>query len=390
MRRIVCGLSLIILAWPAPGWGAFRLSSETTRQILRAIDHVANLDYAEARNALRLLNNLPGGDLLSPFLDGVVEMDEAFQEEREEEEANEVLDRFLDRMEPVLAQGKTLLEATPDNPDLLLTLGIMHGVKAAVDRVRKNYFAAYHEIRESHHLLTRTLEVDPHRVDALWMLGLYDYAISRVPALLKPVVVIVLPSGEGRDGGLERLKRVAREGTVAQVPAMVALARILSGWEQQFDEALPYAEILATRYPGNPEFLFLLSFLYSETQHPSKALAVAEAIRKAVEENRAHFPRELTPRYLQLRGKIAMDAGEYAQALRFFEQAIETQNTKYAWITAWAYTRTGMIYDLLKEREKAVEAYERALKIEGGGLAQQTAERYLSEPYQGKVRQPRG
>ncbi|MFQ5989710.1 MAG: tetratricopeptide repeat protein [Candidatus Methylomirabilales bacterium] len=390
MRRLLLGLSLIMLACPAPGWGAFQLSPETTQQILRGIDHVANLDYAEARNALRHLKGLPGGDLLYPFLDGIIEMDEAFQEEREEEEAEEILDGFLGRMEPVLAQGGTLLEATPGNPDLLLTLGIMHGVKAAVDRVRKNYFAAYHGIRESHHLLTRTLKVDPHRVDALWMLGLYDYAISRVPALLKPVVAVVLPSGEGRDQGLERLGRVAREGTVAQVPAMVALVRILSGWEQQFDDALPYAEILATRYPGNPEFLFLLSFLYSETQHTSKALAVAEAIRKAVEENRPHFPRELTPRYLQLRGKIAMDAGEYAQALTFFQQAIETQNAKYAWITAWAHTRSGMIYDLLKEREKAVEAYERALEIEGGGLAQQTAERYLSEPYRGKVREPRG
>lgn len=390
MTRLIVGVFLVMLLCPGEGWSAFQLTPETTQQLLDGINHLTNLDYAEARSASWRLKSLPGGNLLSPFLDGVIEMDEAFQEDREEEAVEKILDQFLDRMEPVLAEGETFLTAAPDDPDLLLSLGIMWGTKAAVDRVRKNYFAAYHGIRASHRLLTRTLEVAPDRVDALWMLGLYDYAISRVPALLKPFVSLVLPSGGGRDRGLERLERVAREGIVAQVPAMVALVRILSGWEQQFDEALPHAEVLATRYPGNPEFLFLLSFLYSETRHPSKALAVAEAIRRAVEENRPHFPQELSPRYLQLRGKIAMDAGEYAQALSFFQQAIETQNTKYAWITAWAHTRTGMVYDLLKDREKAVEAYERALKVEGGGLAHETAERYLSEPYRGRVREPRG
>jgi tetratricopeptide (TPR) repeat protein len=390
MRRIVLGLSLFMVLYPAKGWGAFELTPETTRQILTGTDHMGNLDYVEARNAFSLLKGFPGGDLLYPFLDGVVEMDEAFQEEREEEEVEEILDHFLDRMEPVLVQGESLLAKAPDSPDLLLTLGIIRGVKAAVDRVRKNYFAAYHGIRESHHHLTRALEVAPHRIDALWMLGLYDYAISRVPALLKPLVSLVLPSGGGRDRGLERLKRVAREGTVAKVPAMVALVRILSGWEKRFEDALPYAEVLANQYPGNPEFLFLLSFLYSETQHTPQALAVAEAIRRAIEQERPHFPPELTPRYLQLRGKIAMDAGAYEQALSFFRQAIETQNAKYAWITAWAHTRTGMVYDLLEDREKAVEAYHRALEIDAGGLAQETAERYLSEPYRRKVKEPRG
>jgi tetratricopeptide (TPR) repeat protein len=85
-----------------------------------------------------------------------------------------------------------------------------------------------------------------------------------------------------------------------------------------------------------------------------------------------------------------MDAGAYEQALSFFRQAIETQNAKYAWITAWAHTRTGMVYDLLEDREKAVEAYHRALEIDAGGLAQETAERYLSEPYRGKVKESRG
>ncbi len=384
MRRLFVGVVLLFLLHPAEGWGAFQLTVEARRHIVSGIDHMANLDYSEARAAFGRLKNFPGGDLLIPFLEGLVAMDQTIQDDWEDEETiDEVLDRFLDRMGPVLTRGEALLEKAPDNADLLLALGIMHGTKAVVDRTRKNYFAAYHGIRESHRLLTRTLEVDGSRVDALWALGLYDYAVSRVPTLLKPLVTLVLPSG-GRDRGLERLKRVAREGTFARVAATVALARILTGLEEQYAEALPYAELLGTRYPGNPEFLFLLAFLHSETGQSRHALAVAETIRKSLEQEHPYFPPAMTSRYLQLRGKIAMDAGTHEEALAFFRRAIEHGNSKYAWITAWAYTRTGMIYDLRGNREKAEESYQRALEIEQGGLAQERAERYLSEPYRGR------
>ncbi|MGH7424762.1 MAG: hypothetical protein ACREJP_01160 [Candidatus Methylomirabilales bacterium] len=390
MRRVITGLVLVLfLLRPAEGGGDFQLTADVTRQIVRGTDHMVNLNYAEAREAFRQLKDLPGSDLLSPFLEGLVDMDQAVQEERGEEEITEVFDRFLARMQPVVMRGEALLQATPDNADLMLALGMIRGVKGAVDRTRKNYLEAYRGIRASHQLFTRVFEMDPHRVDALWPLGLYDYAVSRVPALLKPFVSLVLPTAD-RERGLDRLRRAAREGTLAAVPAAVTLTRILSGWEEQYAEALPYAELLATRYPGNPEFLFLLAFLYSETHHTRQALSVAEAIRISLEQRRPHFPPELTPRYLQLRGKIAMDAGAHEEALTFFRRTIDQRNSKFTWITAWAHTRTGMIYDLQGQRDKAVESYHRALEIEGRGLAQETAERHLSEPYRGRARRPRG
>lgn len=390
MRRLVVGLCVVAFVLVGKAWGGFQLTPEATHHLESGIDHMANLDYTQAREAFARLKNHSGGDLLYPFLKGLVEIDETIQEDwGEEEKIKEVFDRFLAQVAPVVTRGEALLEATPNNPDLLLTMGIMRGAKAAVDHARRNYFAALGGIRASHRHLARTLEVDQDRVDALWALGLYDYSVSQVPPLLKPLVAIVLPSG-GRERGLERLKRAAREGTFTRTPAAIALTRILTGMEEEFAEALPYAEFLAERYPGNREFLFLLAFLYSETDQTLQALSVAESIRGAVEQHRPRFPPEIIPRYLQLRGKIAMDAGAHEEALTFFRQAIEQGNSKYAWITAWAYTRTGMIYDLQGERQKAEKSYQKAVEIDGGGLARQMAQRYLSSPYRGKTRQPRG
>ncbi len=390
MRRLLVGLTVLLLLQPARAWGAFQLTPEATQAIVRGIDHMANLDYREAREAFGALKDLPSGELLYPFLVGLAEIDQVIQEDWDDEQrVEEVLDRFLDQIEPVVERAETLLKATPDNADLLLAMGMIQGAKAVVDRTRNNYFAAYSGVLASHRFLTRALEVDGDRADALWPLGLYDYAISRVPALLKPVAALALPPG-GRERGLERLKRAAREGTVSRIPATVALAQIFTGFEEQYADALPYAELLATRYPGNPEFLVGLAFLYSETGHAPQAVSVAERIRTSLEQEHPHFPRELTPRYLQLRGKIAMDAGEYDQALTFFRQTIAQGNTKYAWITAWAYTRTGMIYDLRGDREKAEEAYRQALEIDKGGMAREKARQYLDEPYRGKEKRPQG
>ena len=389
LSRFIVGLTLLFLLLPAQGWGAFQLTPEGTQHILRGIDHMANLDYPQAQEEFRQLATLQGGDLLSPFLEGVAWMDQAIQEEQEEDRRKEILDQFLDRLEPVVKLGEELLQEAPDNPDLLLTLGIIRGVKAAVDGTRKNYLAAYRGLKAAHRLLRRTLELDPHRADALWALGLYDYSLARVPALLKPFVSLILPSGD-RDRGLQELRQSYAEGVFTRIPAAVALLRIYSGLEERFVEALPYAELLTRRYPGNPEFRFLLAFLYSETDRISGAFAVADGIRIALEEGIPHFKPELTPRYLQLMGKISMDAGEHPQALAYFRQAVEKGNERYAWVTAWAHTRTGMIYDLQGDRARAIEAYQLAMEIERGGLARQMAEGYLKEPYRGRTRRPQG
>ncbi|MFQ5656265.1 MAG: hypothetical protein ACE5G5_01840, partial [Candidatus Methylomirabilales bacterium] len=265
MRRLVVGLAILSLLLPGQAGGAFELTPEATRHIESGIDHMANLDYTQAREAFARIRGHPGGDLLYTFLEGLVEIDETIQEDwGEEEKITKALDRFLVQIKPVVARGEALLEATPENPDLLLAMGMVRGAKAAVDHARKNYLAALGGIRASHRHLTRTLEVDQDRIDALWALGLYDYSVSRVPLLLKPLVAVVLPPG-GREQGLERLKRAAREGTFTRTPAAIALTRIFTGMEGEFAEALPYAEFLGNRYPGNPEFLFLLAFLYSET-----------------------------------------------------------------------------------------------------------------------------
>jgi tetratricopeptide (TPR) repeat protein len=102
-------------------------------------------------------------------------------------------------------------------------------------------------------------------------------------------------------------------------------------------------------------------------------------------EGRPHFGPDLAGRYNQLLGKIYMDRGENATALAFFKRAIEAPAPpRYRWVTAWAWTRSGMIYDLQGERGEAVRRYRKALAVEGEGIAKDAARRHLDEPYRGR------
>ncbi|MFQ5840672.1 MAG: hypothetical protein ACE5HK_08120, partial [Candidatus Methylomirabilales bacterium] len=58
------------------------------------------------------------------------------------------------------------------------------------------------------------------------------------------------------------------------------------------------------------------------------------------------------------------------------------EHERSAWVSAWAHTRSGIVYDLLGDRERAELSYRRALSVRTGpGRAQELAARYLREPY---------
>jgi len=163
--------------------------------------------------------------------------------------------------------------------------------------------------------------------------------------------------------------------------AKFALLQTYTGLEKEYDRALPLADELLRRFPGNPELYFQAALVYSELGRFADALDVGRRIRANLEQGRNHFKREMLPRYFQLMGKVYMDHGEYSTALSFFKKTIDQPTTRYTWVTAWAWTRTGMIHDLLGERGEATKSYQMALAVKTDGMAKDVARQYLDEPY---------
>ncbi len=369
-------LWVTLLLWPglcaAGVWGNPRIEE----LVVAGTDHLLNFDYDEAEQSFSRLGDVDATGLLAPFYRAFVKL--ARTEDREA--TREEMDAFLATMSSTTADAEGQLKGAPEDPDLLLFLGMAWGSKAVLDGVRGNYLSAYEGIKWTKRYFDACLQHQPTRYDAYYGLGLYDYTLSRVAWYYRPLVNLVLPPGD-RERGLRDLTVASERGTATRMLAKFALLQTFTGLEKDYDRALPLADELLWRFPGNPELYFQAALVYSELGRFADALDVGRRIRANLEQGRNHFKREMLPRYFQLMGKVYMDHGEYPTALSFFRKTIDQPTTRYAWVTAWAWTRTGMIHDLLGERAEAKKSYRMALAVETDGISKDAARHYLSEPY---------
>jgi tetratricopeptide (TPR) repeat protein len=381
-RRMIASwitISLWLLASTAFGLQAV---PEIRAGLLRANDLLLNREADKAEDACRHLLTLPQGEAPGRLCLSLVTLARA----EEMDDPAPQLDRFLAQVTEAIATAEALERSRPADAELHFLLGVAHGSKALVDGGRKNYLAAWRDIREAHRRFEQTLQLDPTLVDAYYGLGLYNYALGRLPALVKPLVSVALPRGDAAHGLLE-LERVAEQGTYFKMTARVALLHLYAGQEEKYAEAFRLGRDLVLRYPGNPDLYFATAHAASELGQAADALEIARRIARNLAEAHPRFTPDLLPRYNQLMGKIYMDQGEHASALAFFQRAIQGPTpTRYRWVTAWAWTRSGMIHDLQGNREEAIRRYRQALAVETEGLAKELARRYLDEPYRGRTR----
>jgi len=375
VKRLAVLLGLLLaglapLAFAAPGH----------EEAIRAgTVHLLDKDPAGAERAFADLAEGPAAFTL-PFFRGLVTLARA----ETAEDPAPILDAFLEEAAPTFEAAEAAREARPEDAPLHLFLGMAWGTRAMVEGARGRYLSAYRSLRRALERFEQVKALDPSLADADYGLGLYAVSVAQVRGWRRPVVALLLPDGNMAQGEAA-LERAAAEGVFTADLAAVALMHVRVGAER-FGAALPFAERLAARYPGNPDFAFLLAFLYGETGRHAEAAAVAERIRAAMENGHGNYGLETRPRYLQLLGKLAMDRGEYKAALDHFERAYAARTSRLTWVAAWAATRAGMVHDLLGEREAAIRRYEQALALEGNGPAHAAARRHLEEPFRGRVR----
>lgn len=375
MNRRIALAALLVSAVAVPAAAAASFEEVIRAGTARLLDR----DLAGAERAFAALADGPAAFTL-PFFRGLVTLARAEQAE----DSAPLLDAFLQEAAPAFEAAETERAARPADARLHLFLGMAWGTRAMVENARGHPLSALGSLRRALAGFREAKALEPNLADADYGLGLYAVAVGEVRGWRRALVALFLPDGD-RAEGEAALRRAAAEARFTADLAAVALMDRAVGAER-FGEALPYAERLAARYPGNPDFAYLLAFLYGETGHHAEGAAAAERIHAAMEAGHENYGPETRPRYLQLLGKLAMDRGEYREALAAFERAYAARNARFEWAAAWAAARAGMVHDLLGEREAALDQYRQALALKGNDFAHAAARRHLEEPYRGRDR----
>jgi len=374
--RVLLAVGLLLLTSPV---AAFHDAPGVRAGMQRATDLLLNLDLAAAQAECRRLLALPQGEAAGRFCLALVALAEA----EDAEDPTPELERARALVEETIQAGQTLESARPGDAELKLLLGLAHGSRAILEGERHRYLEAVRALRLAHGGFQDALKLDPRLLDAYYGLGLYHYSLADLPALLRPLVAALLPAGDAALG-LQQLTLVAERGSYLKMTARMALFRIYAGQEARYAEAYALGGDLLRRYPGNPDLYFATAHAASELGRFPEALEVARALAAQIGSGHPRF-RDLVPRQQQLLGKLHMDRGEYAAALDFFQRAIQSPTApRYRWVTAWAWVRSGMIHDLLGDRDEARRRYRETLAIGENGLAGGLARRYLDAPYRGR------
>lgn len=170
--------------------------------------------------------------------------------------------------------------AKSDTAQMHFYAGMGYALKVRVYGVRgENRAAAKAAISARTHMLD-ALALDPETADATAAMGLYNYYVETLSAVLKILRFFMGIPGGDKEKGVEQMEIGMNQGTLLAVDVRFILARALRQYDRKYEEALKIAQPLVERYPRNPMFLLLVGNLNAELGRNDQAQAYFRAVAR--------------------------------------------------------------------------------------------------------------
>ena len=185
-------------------------------------------------------------------------------------------DLFLERSESAVEMSRQKLESNPNDTTLVLLLSGLHGYRSLVAAGEKKYRVAIQSGITGFNYTRQLLSIDSDRADAQIGRGMFYYMVGSVPREVR-----WLTNAAGIRGDIERgfheLEKAAASDNVIRYDAQMMLM-YLHEKEENYEEALKYAEKLAERFGENVIFHFKCGDLYEMTGNNEMAIKSYEKV----------------------------------------------------------------------------------------------------------------
>ncbi len=145
------------------------------------------------------------------------------------------------------------LESNENDADALTCLGTAYGFRAYVHAVDKSYLKAAWDGRQSYGYLADAVRADPQFYDAYLWLGLYHFAVGRIPKALQWIVGILGIEGD-RDLGVREIEVAARKSIYNSPEAKYFLVQFYPWYKGDFDAGEKVVDELLRDFRSNAVF----------------------------------------------------------------------------------------------------------------------------------------
>jgi len=343
----VCRTLVVLLALVSLSPGTAAGARGTVRQVSVsdplevALDHFRNLEYDAARKGLATwLDQRPTDLRALNYLGTVMLQQEMFRRELLESQvygprgeafrsAKVPLSAgFQQELFAILRKAETLadsrLKENPRDEEDLYWGGVVHVTRALFHlTLTKERLAALREAKAARQLHAQLLTINPNYVDALLVLGTYDYVVGSLPWYLKVLASLVGHRGH-RARGLAEIKRVTEEGHWAREDAKSFLA-VIYFREKRYAEALVILEGLARSYPRNFLIPQEMARAYKAQGNWRAAAEVYDAMLAKHAAGAPGYSEIPRAKIFYLSGQAHAQLGESEESLRRYEETAKLQ-----------------------------------------------------------------
>lgn len=289
-----------------------------------------------------------------------------------------------DRIEQLTNQAVDLanqqLKSNSNDANAYFARGYARGMHAAfVTLVDHSFISAAHQGLSSRSDSEDALRIDPDYADAKMAVGIQQFAVASLPRFLRIMIGITGVTGS-KEKGLNLLRECADHGIVNPVECRTALSLFLRH-DGRYPEALAVQRGLAKEYPHDYLFRLEEANLTKDKGDGPGAIATYEHILQDAQKPGYFIDARLQMAYFGLADTLR-GQNHIAEAAQNYLNA-SAQPKCSDWLKRRAQLNAGEMFDLLHQRDKAVQQYKEAAA--GGGDQSQAdlARKYLKTPYTG-------
>ena len=358
-------------------------SQTRDEQISKGIDYVYRVKFDSANSVFQSLIQQNPKDPSGYFLTSMSEWWKIFA--NREDFIND--DVYKTKVDKCIEVCDARLDENENDEMALFYKGGAIGYRGFLYSIRENWINATSDGREGLNLLKRCLEVNPNNKDAVFGVGLYNYAydlaINKYPFL--KAMLFFFPKGD-KELGLSQLRDCSENAKFSKTEALFVLCRIFLQYEKNFIESEKYASRLVQLYPQNPVFERYLASSYIGLYRINDAYPMyKELIAKGDSGIYGFSSKKVKAENLYYLGycqstmnQLDESLDSYQQALRLSKEADKNDESAVQVFTALGI---GIVYDKKGNHGEAIKYYDMVLSMKDVDNSRQTAKNFKDNGY---------
>lgn len=289
-----------------------------------------------------------------------------------------------DRIEQLTNQAVDLanqqLKSNPSDANAYFARGYARGMHAAfITLVDHSFISAAHQGLSSRSDSEDALRIDPNYADAKMAVGIQQFAVASLPRFLRIMIGITGVTGS-KEKGLNLLRECADHGIVNPVECRTALSLFLRH-DGRYPEALTVQRGLAKEYPHDYLFRLEEANLTKDKGDGPTAITTYQRILDDAQKPGYFIDARLQMAYFGLADTLRGQNRVADAAQNYLNAAAQPKCSD--WLRRRAQLNAGEMFDLLHQRDRAIQQYKEAAAGGGDQSQAELARKYLKTPYTG-------